>query len=192
VSRVLDIQRLCVRFGGLRAVEEVDLHIGRGEILGLVGPNGAGKTTMFNAVSGLLAPTSGRILLKGESIAGLAPERINARGVGRTFQNVRPFAELSVRENVLMGAYGAGFCGVFASTLRLRRYRQLERLAAERAARWIDRLGLAAYAELPPTALPLGLQRVAELARAMAAYRHHHRADRHRADPWRDPDRWLG
>jgi branched-chain amino acid transport system ATP-binding protein len=168
-GRMLEVRGLSVHFGGLRAVAEVDFHVDAREILGLVGPNGAGKTTIFNAISGMLPPTAGRIRLRDADITGLPPERISALGVARTFQNVRPFAELSVRENIMMGAYGAGFCGVFASVLRRGRHRRLERVAAERADHWIDRLGLAAYAALPATALPLGLQRVAELARAMAA-----------------------
>ncbi|MFI5011676.1 MAG: ABC transporter ATP-binding protein [Hyphomicrobiales bacterium] len=166
---MLEIRGLCVHFGGVNAVDEVDFDVNQGEILGLVGPNGAGKTTIFNAVSGMLQPAAGQIRLGTTDITGLPPERINALGLARTFQNVRPFAELTVRENIMMGAYGAGFSGVFASALRLRKHRDLERLAAERADRWIAGLGLAAYAGMPAIALPLGLQRVAEVARAMCA-----------------------
>lgn len=164
----LDVQALSVHFGALRAVDGVSFEVRDREILALVGPNGAGKTTIFNTIFGMIRPTAGRIAHRGADITGLAPERINARGVGRTFQNVRPFAELSVRENIMMGAYGAGFSGVIASAFRLGRYRELERLAVERTDRWIARLGLTDYANLPATALPFGLQRVAEIARAMA------------------------
>lgn len=170
MTDLLAVQGLSIRFGGLRAVDTVDLSVRSGEILGLVGPNGAGKTTTFNAISGLLPPDAGRIRFKGDDIAGLPPEIINARGIARTFQNVRPFAELSVKENVQMGAYGAGFCGVLACALRLPRYRRLEHLATSRAEKWIERFGLTEYADFPSTALPLGLQRVAEIARAMTAY----------------------
>jgi branched-chain amino acid transport system ATP-binding protein len=166
---MLEVAGLSVHFGGLRAVSEVDFSVGAHEIVGLVGPNGAGKTTIFNVISGMLPPTAGRIRLFGDDITGMTPECINTLGIARTFQNVRPFAELSVRENIMMGAYGAGSCGVFASVLRFGRHRWLERWAAERADHWIARLGLGVYAALPATALPLGLQRVAELARAMAA-----------------------
>jgi ABC-type branched-subunit amino acid transport system ATPase component len=166
---MLEVQGLSVQFGGLHAVDNVDFVVSKSEILGLVGPNGAGKTTIFNTVSGMLKPSAGTILLRGDDITGLASERINALGVARTFQNVRPFAELSVRENIMMGAYGAGFCGVFASALRLPRHRQLERTARERADQWIERLGLSTYVDLLTTALPFGLQRVAEVARAMAS-----------------------
>ena len=166
---MLEVNALCVHFGGLRAVDNVDFNVAKGEILGLVGPNGAGKTTTFNTIFGMIKPDAGHIGLRGADITGLPSERINALGVARTFQNVRPFAELSVRENIMMGAYGAGFCGVVASALRLPRHRRLERLAQERADHWIARLGLAAYADLLTTALPFGLQRVAEVARAMAS-----------------------
>lgn len=166
---VLRVDALSVHFRALRAVEDVSFEIRDGEILGLVGPNGAGKTTIFNAIFGMVRPTGGRITHRGADITGIAPECINARGIARTFQNVRPFSELSVRENVMMGAYGAGFSGVFATAFRNKRYRRLETLAAERAEHWIARLGLADYADFPATALPFGLQRVAELARAMAA-----------------------
>jgi branched-chain amino acid transport system ATP-binding protein len=166
---MLDVKGLSVHFGGLRAVDSVDFHVSKREILGLVGPNGAGKTTIFNTVFGMLKPTAGSIALRGSDITGLASERINALGVARTFQNVRPFAELSVRENIMMGAYGAGFCGVAASALRLPRHRRLEATARERADYWIARLGLSAYVDLLTTALPFGLQRVAEVARAMAS-----------------------
>lgn len=169
MTAVLEVRGLSVRFGGLRAVDNVTFAVAPREICGLVGPNGAGKSTIFNAVSGMLTPSAGLMLLDGVAITGLAPDRISRNGMARTFQNVRPFAELSVRENIMMGAYGAGFCGVFASSLRLRRHARLEQLAAGRADEWIDRLGLSPYAALPATALPLGLQRVAEVARAMAA-----------------------
>ena len=166
---MLEVERLSVHFGGLRAVDNVDFEVAKGEILGLVGPNGAGKTTTFNTIFGMIKPESGRIALRGADITGFPSERINALGVARTFQNVRPFAELSVRENIMMGAYGAGFCGVAASALRLPRHRRLERTARERADHWIARLGLTTYANLLTTALPFGLQRVAEVARAMAS-----------------------
>ncbi len=167
-ASVLAVEGLSVNFGGLRAVNDVSFAIGENEIVGLVGPNGAGKTTIFNAIFGMIAPTSGRIVFRGRDITGLAPERIAEAGITRTFQNVRLFGELSVRENVMMGAYNAGRCGVIASIARVGRHRRLEKLAAERADRWIARLGLSAYANMLATGLPLGLQRIAEVARALA------------------------
>ena len=166
---VLAIADLSVQFGGLRAVSDVNFAVEEKEIVGLIGPNGAGKTTIFNAIFGMIAPSAGRVLFRGRDITGLPPERIARSGMSRTFQNVRLFGELSVRENVMMGAYGAGNCGVIASIARLGRHRRLENLAAERADRWIARLGLSPHADILAAALPLGLQRVAEVARALAA-----------------------
>lgn len=166
---VLAITNLCVQFGGLRAVSDVNFTIEENEIVGLIGPNGAGKTTIFNAIFGMIGPTSGHIMFRGRNITGLPPERIARKGMSRTFQNVRLFGELSVRENVMMGAYSAGRCGIIASIARFGRHRRLEKLAAERADHWIARLGLSAHADILATALPLGLQRVAEVARALAS-----------------------
>jgi ABC-type branched-subunit amino acid transport system ATPase component len=114
-------------------------------------------------------PTAGHVLFRGRDITGLPPERIARFGMSRTFQNVRLFGELSVRENVMMGAYGAGHCGIMAAIARFGRHHRLEKLAAERADHWISRFGLSAYADILATALPLGLQRVAEVARALAS-----------------------
>jgi ABC-type branched-subunit amino acid transport system ATPase component len=165
---LLDVAGLSVRFGGLKAVDDVSFALERNEIVGLIGPNGAGKTTIFNTLCGVLRATSGRISFAERDITGFAPERVAALGIARTFQNVRLFGELSLRENVMMGAYRAGRCGLFGAMLRLSHHRRLEHDAAQRAEAWLERLGLAAYADQPSTALPFGLQRVAEIARAMA------------------------
>jgi ABC-type branched-subunit amino acid transport system ATPase component len=165
---LLDVAGLSVRFGGLKAVDDVSFALDRNEIVGLIGPNGAGKTTIFNTLCGVLRATSGRISFAERDITGFAPERVAALGIARTFQNVRLFGELSLRENVMMGAYRAGRCGLFGAMLRLSHHRRLEHDAAARAEAWLERLGLGAYADQPSTALPFGLQRVAEIARAMA------------------------
>ncbi len=99
------IEHLEKRFGGLAAVNNVSMTIGEGEIVGLIGPNGAGKTTLFNVITGVYAPKRGKVLLKGQDIAGLKPERICAMGIGRTFQIVKPFSSLTVLDNVLVAAY---------------------------------------------------------------------------------------
>jgi branched-chain amino acid transport system ATP-binding protein len=166
---LLDVAGLSVRFGGLRAVDDVSFDIGNNEIVGLIGPNGAGKTTIFNTLCGVVRATSGRIAFAAHDMTGLAPERVARLGIARTFQNVRLFGELSLRENVMMGTYRAGHCGLFQSMLRLGVHRRLEREAAARADDWLQRLGLGPYAGAPATALPFGLQRVAEIARAMAS-----------------------
>ena len=165
---LLQVEDLSVRFGGLLAVDRVSFAVQPGQIVGLIGPNGAGKTTTFNCLSGMIVPTTGRIHLRGEEITGLPPERIAGKGVARTFQNVRLFGELTLRDNIMMGAYGSGDCGMLASLLRLKVHSRLEREARDRTSHWLDRLGLSTYADMAATSLPLGLQRVAELARAMA------------------------
>lgn len=164
---LLAVRHLSVRFGALRAVADVSFNVMANEMVGLVGPNGAGKTTTFNAISGLLAPTAGRVMLGPRDITGRAPERIARAGITRTFQNVRLFAELSVIENVMLGACATERCGVLSAMVRLGRHRRAERRARERARHWIDRVGLTAYAEASAITLPLGLQRVAEVARAL-------------------------
>ncbi|HUZ71503.1 MAG TPA: ABC transporter ATP-binding protein [Stellaceae bacterium] len=166
---LLDVAGLSVRFGGLQAVDGVSFEVGRNEIVGLIGPNGAGKTTIFNTLCGVVNASAGRIVFADRDMTGLAPELVAQLGIARTFQNVRLFGELSLRENVMMGAFRAGRCGLFASMLRLGVHRRLERIAAARADDWLQRLGLGSYADMPATALPFGLQRVAEIARAMAS-----------------------
>jgi branched-chain amino acid transport system ATP-binding protein len=168
-TALLEVDQLTVQFGGLRAVDGVSFKVGKSEIVGLIGPNGAGKTTIFNCISGVITPTSGEVRIRGRSTAGLTPEKACGLGVMRTFQNVRLFGELSLRENIMMGAYSTGSCNIFSAMLRLKTHRRLERIAAERADEWMERLGLARYGHAPATSLPLGLQRVAEVARAMAA-----------------------
>ncbi len=168
-SPVLQVEELSVQFGGLCAVDEVSFSVEPAEIVGLIGPNGAGKTTTFNCISGVIVPTEGNILIQGQTVTPFTPERACAMGVLRTFQNVRLFGELSLRENIMMGAYSAGRCSMVSAMLRLPIHARLEREAAERADHWMDLLGLMDYADAGATSLPLGLQRVAELARAMAA-----------------------
>ncbi|HXQ52656.1 MAG TPA: ABC transporter ATP-binding protein [Stellaceae bacterium] len=166
---LLAIDDLSVRFGGLLAVDSVSFEVGDNEIVGLIGPNGAGKTTIFNTLCGMIQPSGGRALFEGSGMSGLLPDQVAQLGIARTFQNVRLFGELSLRENVMVGAYRSGSCGVFASMMRLGRHRRLERVAQARADRWLERTGLAAHAEAAATSLPFGLQRVAEVARAMAS-----------------------
>jgi branched-chain amino acid transport system ATP-binding protein len=169
VNALLEVEALSVRFGGLTAVDGVSFAIGSNEMVGLIGPNGAGKTTIFNTLCGMVRPSGGRASFDGRDMVGLAPHRVAALGIARTFQNVRLFGELSLAENVMMGAYRAGSCGLAAAMLRLPRHRRLEDGARERARHWLERTGLGMYAQSPATALPFGLQRVAEVARAMAS-----------------------
>jgi branched-chain amino acid transport system ATP-binding protein len=168
-ASLLDIAHLTVQFGGLRAVDDVSFHVDRAEIVGLIGPNGAGKTTIFNCISGVIRPTAGTIRVSGQAVGPFSPERACRLGILRTFQNVRLFGELTLRDNIMMGALRAGSCNMIAAMLRTAGHGKLERLARDRADYWMRRLNLSGYADLPATALPLGLQRVAEVARAMSA-----------------------
>ena len=101
---ILEVQNLTKKFGGLTAVDNVSIHLNKGEIVGLIGANGAGKTTLFNMISGNFPPTSGKIIYKGQEIQGLPPQKICKLGFGRTYQIVQPFTELTLRENVMAGA----------------------------------------------------------------------------------------
>jgi branched-chain amino acid transport system permease protein len=164
---VLRVEGARKHFGGLVAVNDLSFEIRRGEILGLIGPNGAGKSTMFNLISGALPLTDGRISLYGERISGLAPYGIARRGLGRTFQHVKLIPQMTVLENVALGAYLRGSAGVLRAALRLDR----EEEAATRfaAAEQIRRVGLGAHMFDSAGSLPLGKQRVVEIARALAS-----------------------
>src|SRR5439155_8406213 len=115
---LLELEGVTMSFGGLKAVAELDLQIGRGELVGLIGPNGAGKTTVFNLITGVYAPTAGRILLEGRPIHGLKPHRIARRGITRTFQNIRLFASRTCRDNVCIAAHLHARAGLFAAVAR--------------------------------------------------------------------------
>ncbi len=160
---LLDIRNLARHFGGLRAVDGVSFRVHSGEIVGLIGPNGAGKTTLFNLISGFLKPTAGEIFFRGVPIHGKRPNAIARLGVGRTFQIVKPFAELSVRDNVL-----AGMGAHIYPTLRAFGDYYHTPTAVAKADRILERVGLAPYADARADTLPIGLQRRLEIARALA------------------------
>ncbi|WP_322801257.1 ABC transporter ATP-binding protein [Thermoflexus sp.] len=166
---LLEIFRVSKAFGGLMALMEVSLGVRPGQIKGLIGPNGAGKTTLFNLITGMLQPTSGDIRFQGRSIVGLPPYRIAALGIARTFQNVQLFPGMTVFEHVLVGGHRHGQSGLLGAILQTSRARQEEQAAQARAWRILERVGLAAWADRPAESLPLGLQRILEIARALAA-----------------------
>jgi branched-chain amino acid transport system permease protein len=155
------------QFGGLVAVNDLSFALAPGEILGLIGPNGAGKSTTFNLISGGLALSAGEVRFMGEPIGGLPPYRIAERGVGRTFQHVRLLPQMSVLDNVALGAYLRGSTGVARAALRLDRAE--ERRTRAEAARAIERCGLASHTFDAAGSLALGQQRIVEIARALAA-----------------------
>ena len=156
-------------FGGLSAVSDLNLHIREGELLGLIGPNGAGKTTAFNLFTGVYRPTTGEITLRGKSIVGLAPYEITARGIARTFQNIRLFGELSVLDNVKIAYHSHMNYGLLEAMLRVGRYRAEEEKLEEEAMRLLEIFRLADSAAEKAKNLPYGAQRRLEIARALAA-----------------------
>jgi branched-chain amino acid transport system ATP-binding protein len=160
----LALEAVSRRFGGVQAVDSVDLAVARGELLGIIGPNGAGKTTLFNLISGFVRPTGGRIRFKGKQIDGWAAHRIAHLGISRTFQNLRVFPNLTVFDNVAAGAIGAlGFPA-------WRAFAGGGRTAAITARTWqaLDQVGLTGRATDAVTTLPYGRRKYLEIARALA------------------------
>ena len=164
---LLKTERVSKRFGGLVAVSELSFEMRSGEILGLIGPNGAGKSTLFNLITGVLPADGGSISFQGERIDGLAPSQIARRGMARTFQHVNLVGAMSVIENVALGAHLRGRHGTLRAMLRAERAEEA-RLLAE-AARHIERVGLTEHLHDAAGSLPLGKQRLVEIARALSA-----------------------
>ena len=165
---LLALERVTMQFGGLKAVAELDLRIEPGELVGLIGPNGAGKTTVFNVITGVYAPTSGRILFAGASIQGLKPNAIARRGITRTFQNIRLFASRCCRDNVLVAAHARARETLLDALLRTPRFAEDERDMRRRADELLELLGLTPWADTIASELPYGQQRRLEIARALA------------------------
>ncbi|WP_158970484.1 ABC transporter ATP-binding protein [Chachezhania sediminis] len=166
---VISIQDITVQFGGIVALDAVEFDIREGEILGLIGPNGAGKTTLFNCLSRLYTPTDGDIAFLGNSILGLPANKIAGLGIGRTFQNVACFANLSVRDNVRIGAHSDSRSDPLSDALRLPWVRREEQKIDAVTADLLGWLDLGDVAELPVGGLPFGTQKRVELARALAS-----------------------
>jgi branched-chain amino acid transport system ATP-binding protein len=162
MGSVLEVKNLTKRFGGLTAVSGLDFEVREGEILGMIGPNGAGKSTTFNLIAGAYAATSGEILFRNESILGLPPHQIAARGILRTFQHNRPFEGMPVIENVLVGAH-TKFRGLFT---RIAFHEEKE--TRRRAEELIDFVGLGGLAQADVGTLSFGQGRLLEIARALA------------------------
>jgi branched-chain amino acid transport system ATP-binding protein len=160
---ILRVEKMSRHFGGLKAVDNVSFHVRRGEILGLIGPNGAGKTTCFNVISGVYRPTSGQIFLDGRRIDGLPAHSIAARGVGRTFQIVRPFGGMTVLNNVMVGL-GMPRYGSFIKSSPL--FNNSNNRG--QAMTFLNEVGLEGFADSPASILSLGNLRRLELARALA------------------------
>ncbi|HEX8908263.1 MAG TPA: ABC transporter ATP-binding protein [Anaeromyxobacteraceae bacterium] len=165
---LLRTEHVTKKFGGLTAVSDLNLEIQKNEIVGLIGPNGAGKTTVFNVITGMNAPTAGRVFYRDEDITGRRRHQVTRRGLARTFQNIRLFKELSVLDNVLVGCHMQMDAGLFSATLHLPAYRRRDREARDFAQRLLREVGLDGEAQELATSLPYGKQRRLEIARALA------------------------
>ncbi len=168
MSALLAASSISKRFGGVQALAEVSFSITQGEIYGLIGPNGAGKTTLFNLLTGIYAPDSGRFAFDGKNLSGLKPHQVAARGIGRTFQNIRLFANLSVLENVMIGRHVRTRAGVIGAVLRDTATREEEAGIERRAAELLGYVGIGGRANEAAGSLPYGDQRRLEIARSLA------------------------
>ena len=166
-SPILEASHLGIDFGGLTAVDDFNLIIGRTEIAGLIGPNGAGKTTVFNLLTKVYQPTRGTILLDGKDTNGMNTVQVNRAGIARTFQNIRLFSNLSVEDNVKLGLHNQIKYGMWSGILRLPRYWKQERIAHERALELLSIFDMQDLADHKAGSLPYGAQRRLEIVRAL-------------------------
>ena len=165
---MLQVEGLRLAFGGVTAVDGLTFSVNEGDILSVIGPNGAGKTSAFNCITGFYRPTAGKVLLAGEDITRLRPSLVAAKGVSRTFQNLRLFGELTVLDNVRAGMHLRIKQNAFDALLHTPRYRRSERKATAEAHKWLDFVGLRGDRTAEARNLPYGEQRRVEIARALA------------------------
>lgn len=168
MAALLEVKNLSISFGGLRAVDDFDLSIKKGQLYGLIGPNGAGKTTVFNLLTGVYKPNEGIITLDGVNVTGLKTIEINKAGIARTFQNIRLFKELTVLDNVKAGLHNHYKYSTIEGILRLPRYFSMEAAMNERAMELLKVFELDGEANYLAANLPYGKQRKLEIARALA------------------------
>lgn len=167
---ILQTENLGISFGGLEAAQDINITVKKNELYGLIGPNGAGKTTVFNLITGVYKPTTGKFYLCGEDLTGLSQETINKRGIARTFQNIRLFNNLSVIKNVMIGlANRPEFkCNLFSSLFRLPKHYKTEFAMRQKAKELLSVFGLLEERNQLASSLPYGKQRKLEIARALA------------------------
>jgi branched-chain amino acid transport system ATP-binding protein len=168
VSPLLQVEDLRIAFGGVVAVDGLSFHVDTGDILSVIGPNGAGKTSAFNCITGFYKPTSGTVRLAGDDITGMRPSAVAAKGVSRTFQNLRLFGELTVLDNVRAGMHLRMRQNAFDALLHTPRFRRSEREATTESNRWLDFVNLRGDRGGEARNLPYGEQRRVEIARALA------------------------
>ena len=166
---MLEVRDLTIRFGGLVAVNAVNFQIPKGSIFGLIGPNGAGKTTIFNMISGVYAPTSGKVIFDGREIQGKAPYKVCDLGISRTYQNINLFKSMTVLENVMVGCHTRTKAGLFPSMLRIPSQRKEERSVVEKSQEILDFMDLGEKSMLKASSLSYGEQRRLEISRALAS-----------------------
>lgn len=166
---IVTVQDLVMQFGGMRAVDGMSLELAKGEILGLIGPNGAGKTTLFNIIAGTLHPTAGQIFVQGHDVTRDPPEARIGKGLGRTFQIPKPFAQMTVLENVLTGAQAQAGEGILANFLYPKKVAAEEKAAIEKARALLEFLTLSPLANEPARVLSGGQRKLLELARVLMA-----------------------
>ncbi|HEY5530987.1 MAG TPA: ABC transporter ATP-binding protein [Candidatus Anoxymicrobiaceae bacterium] len=168
-QQILGIENITMQFGGLAALKDVSFSVERGEIKAVIGPNGAGKTTLFDILTGILQPTAGNVLLKGESVVGMRPDQITARGMIRTFQTIQLFEGMTVIENAMVGCQSRTHYGFIANGLRLPTAGREEARILKTARSALEDVGLETRAVETGTNLPYGQQRMLELARAISS-----------------------
>ena len=167
-KQTLEVQQITRHFGGLVAVNEVSFEVKKHEIFGVIGPNGAGKTTLFNTITGLIAPTSGKVIYDGQAINNFCPHQIAKVGIARTFQNIRLFGELSALENVAIARHILSTTGVWNGILGLSPTPQEEKQTYDRALELLELVGLSDRADVKAKNFSYGDQRRLEIARALA------------------------
>jgi len=165
---ILDVKGLSKAFGGLTAVDNVDLSVEAGKITSIIGPNGAGKTTLFNLVAGVYMPTTGEILFEGKPLGTTPPHKRAALGIVRTFQNVLLFDNMTALENVMTGQHPRSRYGFFEAALRLPKAHREEETISLNARKYLNLVGLGMYGDRNPLSLPLGQQKLLTIARALA------------------------
>jgi len=165
---LLEIEGLTKYFGGLRAVNDFNMTIHKGELVGLIGPNGAGKTTVFNQITGIYLPTKGTVKLNGINMVGFEPHEITRAGIGRTFQNIRLFSNLTVLDNVRIAFHSSSGYGLFDGIVGNNKFRKNEEAIIEHAQELLDVMKLSRFQNELARNLPYGEQRRVEIARAMA------------------------
>ena len=166
---LLNVENMGIQFGGLKAVQGVNMYLNSGELVGLIGPNGAGKTTSFNMLTGVYTPTEGTITFDGKKINGYAPYQVTQKGISRTFQNIRLFKELSVLDNVKVANHSLAKHSLWSSIFRLPSHFKGEAKMEQQSIAFLKIFGLDVYKDELSKNLPYGMQRRLEIARALAA-----------------------